>query len=277
VIRKEQKAGAGGHAVILPRVVLILLAAFSFMLILALAGAYWSGAKGNAVPAVPQNPAAVQTGGNEAAADAKKPPVSAPGTSAAILPELASLYAQNPDIAGWLTIDGTGIDYPVMFTPEDGEYYLHRDFNGKADKNGSLFIQKDCDPFTPGTNIIIHGHNMKSGKMFAPLLKYMDKAYFNEHPAIRFDTLYQKGEYEILAVFLSKVYKKSDKVFKFYEFTQADGKDRFDDFIGNVKKLALYDTGVTAGFGDQLITLSTCEYTDENGRLVVVAKKVLPK
>lgn len=190
-----------------------------------------------------------------------------------VLPSLAPLAAQNPDLAGWLSIEGTVIDYPVMFTPEDEEYYLERDFDGKHDRNGSLFIQKDCDPFTPGTNIIIHGHHMKSGRMFGDLDKYKKKSYWREHPVIRYDTLYERGEYEIIAVFLSKVYNRSDDVFKYYQFFQADTQAEFDAYVSNIKRLALYDTGVDAKFGDTFVTLSTCAYHTENGRLVVVARK----
>lgn len=191
-----------------------------------------------------------------------------------VLPHLALLLDQNPDLAGWLSIEGTVIDYPVMFTPQDEEHYLQRNFDGKPDKNGSLFIQKDCDPFTPGTNIIIHGHNMKSGRMFGDLDKYKKESYWEKHPVIRFDTLYEQGEYEIIAVFLSQVYNRSDEVFKYYQFIRADTQAEFDDYVGNIKCLALYDTGVSAHYGDSFITFSTCAYHVPNGRLVVVARKV---
>lgn len=194
-----------------------------------------------------------------------------PGPS--VLPGLASLYEQNPNLAGWLKIEGTEIDYPVMFSPLDQDYYLTHNFDKQSDKNGSLLIQKECDPFKPGTNIIIHGHHMKSGKMFASLDGYKEKSYWLKHPTIRFDTLYEQGEYEIIAVFLSQVYNKNEDVFKYYQFFNADTQAEFDDFYNNIKALALYDTGVDANFGDTFITLSTCSYHTENGRLVVVARK----
>jgi sortase B len=202
---------------------------------------------------------------------------SAPATpepQPSMLPNLAPLYEQNPDLAGWLTIEGTVIDYPVMFRPDDDDYYLTHNFDGESDKNGSLLIQTGCDPSTPGTNVIIHGHNMKSGKMFAMLTKYRDEAYFREHPAIRFDTLYEQGEYEIVAVFLSQVYRNSDNVFKYYQVFDMTTEADFDEFYNNIKALALYDTGVNAEYGDSFITLSTCSYHDPNGRLAVVARKV---
>lgn len=191
-----------------------------------------------------------------------------------MLPNLAPLYAQNPDLAGWLTINGTVIDYPVMFRLDDDDYYLTHNFDKEKDKNGSLLIQTGCDPFAPGGNTIIHGHNMKSGKMFGDLEEYKKEAYWKEHPVIRFDTLYEQGEYEVVAVFLSQVYRKTDDVFKYYHFFGAKSQAEFDEFYSNIKTLTLYDTGVTAQYGDAFITLSTCVYHVQNGRLVVVAKKV---
>ncbi|MEL7608342.1 MAG: class B sortase [Bacillota bacterium] len=109
--------------------------------------------------------------------------------------------------------------------------------------------------------------------MFGDLGKYEDSSYFQEHPVIRFDTLYERGEYEIVAVFLSQVYRKSDDVFKYYQFLEADTQVEFDAFVSNINALSLYDTGVDAKFGDTFITLSTCAYHTENGRLVVIARK----
>lgn len=201
-------------------------------------------------------------------------PTAAPEPEPSILPGLAPLYEENPDLAGWLTIDGTGIDYPVMFRPEDEDYYLTHNFDGEQDKNGALLIQADCDPFTPGGNTIIHGHNMKNDKMFGTLDEYEDEAYWKKHPLIRFDTLYERGEYEIVAVFLSQVYRRNDDVFKYYQFFGADTQAEFDGFYQNIKALALYDTGVGAEYGNSFLTLSTCAYHVKNGRLVIVARKV---
>lgn len=195
-----------------------------------------------------------------------------------ILPELASLYAQNPYLAGWLEIPDTVIDYPVMFTPddgEDGEYYLYRTFDNEEDptKEGCLFIDANCTIDPRSTNLLIHGHNMKNGTMFHSLLDYESEEYYKEHPKIYYSSLWEEGEYEIVAVFRSKIYNKDDDVFKYYKFFNAQDEQQFNDFINNVKELALYDTGVDAQYGDELITLATCEYTQENGRFVVVARK----
>lgn len=187
-----------------------------------------------------------------------------------------SAFLANSDMKAWIQIPGTEIDYPVMWTPEDENYYLYKDFEGKENKNGSLILDTDSclDPIT--TNLIIHGHNMKSGAMFGTLTDYEDEDYYLEHPHIILYTEECQRNYEIIAVFRSQVYKKSDTVFKFYKFFQADTQEEFEDFYNNIKELSLYDTGVTASFGDRFLTLSTCVYHVTNGRFVVVAKEVEP-
>ncbi len=186
----------------------------------------------------------------------------------------ADSYLANDDMAAWLQIPDTVIDYPVMWTPKDENYYLYRGFNKSKNQNGCLILDTDSslDPLT--TNLIIHGHNMKSGAMFGNLTDYADKDYYEKHKQIILYTPERQRNYEVIAVFRSQVYKKSDKVFKFYKFFQADTEEEFLDFYNNIKKLSLYDTGVTAEFGDHFITLSTCVYHVTNGRFVVVAKEV---
>ena len=203
-----------------------------------------------------------------------------------MLPEYAVLYEENPDIIGWLSISGTNINYPVMQTPEDEQYYLRRDFYGEKNQNGCLFLDTDSSAgigtagtsyvggIKPSTNLIVYGHTMKSGLMFGKLNLYEDEDYGIEHCIICFDSLYEKREYELIAVFRSQVYKKSDKVFKFYQFFQADTEDEFQTWYHNIKGLSLYDTGVTAQFGDEFITLTCCAYHVEDGRFVVVGKRI---
>ncbi len=190
----------------------------------------------------------------------------------AMLDKYTALYAENKDLAGWLTIDGTKIDYPVMQGGDD-EYYLHHDFYGEDSEYGCLYVKAQAD-LDAGTNFIIYGHNMKDGSMFGELDSYLQESFYREHPAISFDTLYEERSYEIIAVFLSQVYNADDDVFKYYRFYEADTQEEFDDFYGNVKKRSLYDTGVKAQFGDTFLTLSTCAYHVEDGRLVVVARRV---
>lgn len=184
-------------------------------------------------------------------------------------------FLANRDMAAWLYIPDTVIDYPVMWTPGDENYYLRRGFDGSSNQNGCLILDTDSclDPLT--TNLIIHGHNMRSGAMFGTLLDYENEEYYQEHKNITLYTETCQRNYEVIAVFRSQVFKKSQTdVFKFYKFFQADTQEEFDDFYDNIMEMSLYDTGVTARFGDNFLTLSTCSYHVEEGRFVVVAKEV---
>ena len=188
----------------------------------------------------------------------------------------AESFLANEDMAGWLVVPGTVIDYPIMWTPGDENYYLYRDFNKKDNNNGCLILDTDSSLNPLTTNLIIHGHNMKSGAMFGNLTDYESKEYYQEHKQIILYTEECQRNYEVIAVFRSQVYKKSDDVFKFYKFFEATTEEEFNDFYENIMELSLYDTGVSAEFGDNFITLSTCVYHVTNGRFVVVAKEVEP-
>lgn len=194
------------------------------------------------------------------------------GAGAAILEKYAALYEKNHDLAGWISIEGAGIDYPVMQCGND-EYYLHHDFFRDESKYGCLCVRGQAD-VENGTNFIIYGHNMKDGSMFGDLDRYMEKAFYEQNPMISFDTLYEERIYEIVAVFRSQVYQQTDDVFKYYEFYEADTEEAFDNFYSSIKELSLYDTGVEAAFGDTFVTLSTCAYHVEDGRFVVVARRL---
>lgn len=202
-----------------------------------------------------------------ATAERKRPEPKAP----VILKKYRLIYKENHDLIGWLSIDGMVIDYPVM-RGKDDEYYLHHDFFGKEDKYGSLYVRSMADVDTPDTNFIIYGHNMRDGSMFGDLDLYQEESFYLEHPTICFDTLYEERTYEIVAVFRSRVYREDEEVFKYYRFYTAETEEEFQYFYDNIKKLSLYDTGVTAEFGDTFLTLSTCAYHVENGRFAVVAK-----
>ena len=203
-----------------------------------------------------------------------------------MLPEYKALYDQNNDYAGWLRIEDTVIYYPVMQNWEDENYYLEKDFYKEKNKNGSLILDNDsyvgvgtkeqgyAKGSSPTTNLIIHGHTMKSGLMFGDLMKYENKEYGMAHNIICFDSPYEKRKYELIAVFYSQVYYQSDDVFKFYNFFEADTQEEFDDWYNNIKELSLYDTGVTAEYGDEFITLSCCSYHVEDGRFAVVGKRI---
>lgn len=190
-----------------------------------------------------------------------------------VLPEYQAILNKNQRLIGWVEIADTIIDYPVMQTVNN-EYYLNHNFNQEEDNNGCIFMDYQCDVIKGCDNIILYGHHMKSGKMFGTLNKYSNQSYCEEHPVIKFDTIYEKGEYQVMYVFRSKVYSEEDVNFKYYQFINAVSEKEFNSYLNEMAALSLYDTGVTAVYGDKLLTLSTCDYQENKGRFVVVAKKI---
>lgn len=190
-----------------------------------------------------------------------------------VLEEFKILLNKNQKLIGWLKIDDTNIDYPVMQTT-DNEYYLDHNLNQEYDRNGSIFMDKDCDVTRPSTNYILYGHHMKSGQMFGYLDRYSEEGYYEEHPYIQFDTIYEKGIYQVMYVFRSHVYSEDEIAFKYYQFIDVNSEQEFDSYMQEMAAMSYYDTGVTAEYGDQLLTLSTCDYQEKDGRFVVVAKKI---
>ena len=190
-----------------------------------------------------------------------------------ILPEYETLYNKNKKLIGWLKIDDTNIDYPVMQT-SDNTYYLDHNYNQEYDKNGSIFLDYNCSVYPRSTNMIVYGHHMKSGNMFGNLQKYAKESYGKKHSVITFDTIYEKAQYQVMYVFRSQVYNEDDIVFKYYQFIEANSETEFNSYMQEMSALSLYDTGVTAEFGDNLLTLSTCDSSQTDGRFVVVAKRI---
>lgn len=183
------------------------------------------------------------------------------------------LYDENPDIVGWIRIEGTPVDYPVMQTAVDNkDYYLYRDFDGKNADRGSIYAREECDFFAPSDVITMYGHNMRDGSMFACLDKYYDKSVWEENSLIFLDTLYEFHMYKIFAVF--KTSATVGEGFRYNIMEDASSSAEFDNFIGTCKRLAFYDTGITPVYGDKIIMLSTCEYTLDNGRCVVAAVRI---
>ena len=190
-----------------------------------------------------------------------------------ILPEYAEVYKQNPDMVGWIYAADTRINYPVMQSPDDPNFYLKHSFDKSSSNHGCPYVNANCDISKPSDNVIIYGHRMKDGSMFADLDKFTDISFWENHRTITFNTLTQRQTYEIIAVFKVATGTGSETEFKYYSFTDASSPEEFEDYISKVKSRALYDTGITAEYGDKILTLSTCEYTNHNGRLVIVAKK----
>lgn len=190
-----------------------------------------------------------------------------------VLEDYKTLYTLNRNLIGWVKIDDTYIDYPVLQTTNN-EFYLDHNFDQEQDKNGSIFLDKDGSIFPRSDNLIIYGHHMRSGRMFGQLNKYSSESFYNDHKYIQFDTIYEKGTYEIMYVFRSKIYEESEIVFKYYQFINAASEMEFDSNMREMAAMSLYDTGVTAQYGDELLTLSTCDYYTDYGRFVVVAKRI---
>lgn len=179
------------------------------------------------------------------------------------------LYEQNKDFFGWIKIPGTKINYPVMCTPDDMEYYLRRGFDGSDTTGGTPFLDTECPE--DGHMNIVYGHHMKNQTMFGSLPEYEKKEYWAEHPEIYFDTLYEQETYEIVAAFYSRIYNPDEEGFRYYAYKDLSDEQVFHEFKEGIEKEALYDTGISWEYGDTVLLLSTCSYHTEEGRFVVVA------
>ena len=181
------------------------------------------------------------------------------------------LLEENPDFYGWIRVPDTRIDYPVMYAPNRKDFYVKHNFNKTYSDYGVPFIQENCIPDL-SDNLVIYGHNMKDNSMFSGLEAYASKDFYDKHRKIQFDTLSGFARYEVVAVFRTVAY--TPEAFRYYDFVDAASEKEFDDYIAQCKELSLYPIKTTAEYGDRLITLSTCEYTQTDGRFVVVAKEV---
>lgn len=188
--------------------------------------------------------------------------------------QVIELQKENPEVVGWLEIEGTNISYPVC-QADNNDYYLTHSYKKEKVTGGSPFLDKEYDFTIPSSNILIYGHRNKKGLIFEDLIKYQDEDFYKDHKIIRFTTATEDTTYEVMSVFNSRVYYQDEtNVFRYYYFVNAENKAEYDEFVENCKKASLYDTGVTAEYGDQLLTLSTCEYSQDDGRFAVVARKI---
>lgn len=188
--------------------------------------------------------------------------------------DLLSLYKINNDSIGWIRIENTSLNYPVVQS-KIKNYYLRKDFYKNYSSYGTPFLAEKCNINT-SENLIIYGHHIRNDKMFGCLEKYKSKEFYEENKIINFYTL--NGEetistkYEIFAVFKTVVYTDND--FKYYNYTDFNSETEFESFIDKVQSISMYNTDITPKYGDKFITLSTCEYSNKNGRLVVIARNV---
>ena len=190
-----------------------------------------------------------------------------------VLEYYQKLHEINNDMIGWIKIEGTVIDYPVMHKPNNEDYYLSHTFYKKYSLSGTPFASKNYK--TNNNNILIYAHNTNNQTLFGQLLKYKDKSFYDKYQYINFDTLEETSTYQIISVFNSRVFYEDEEVFKYYKMDYNLNEKEFNHYIENIKQLSLYDTGITANYGEKLITLSTCSNEIEDGRIVVVAKKII--
>ena len=185
---------------------------------------------------------------------------------------LENIAKINSDVVGWIKIENTNIDYPVM---QNGDYYLHRNIYKNYSSHGTPYLAEYCN-IQYSDNLIIYGHHMNDNSMFAQLDNYKKHSFYEDHKYIKFYSYYNgktiEKTYEVAIAFKTVVY--SDKGFKYYNYTNFSDVQELNDFIENCRKLEFYNTGIDVNYGDKLITLSTCEYSQKNGRIVVVAKQI---
>jgi len=186
------------------------------------------------------------------------------------------LIQDNSDLYGWIKIEDTVIDYPVMHTPNEANFYIHKNWEKEESKAGTPFVDvRTVEGETENT--IIYAHNMKNRTMFGSLKDYKESSFYKEHKYIEFDTIYEEATYEIIAVSKAIIYYDKEPPkdeYLFYEHTELESEEAFCAYVDCIKENAYYETGVTAQYGDKLITLCTCDYWTANARLLVVAKKI---
>ncbi len=221
------------------------------------------------------------TGSTPSASQPSEDPTASAGatepvpTTPPILSELEQIYALNNHTVGWLTIEDTNVNYPVLQTPDTAEWrnwYLYRNFEGKDSKHGWLYARESADIFAPSDNITIYGHNMNDRTMFGDLFQYASYNFYKSHKYIQFDTLYERHTYEIFAVFRTS--GTLGEGFAYHLFDDAENETEYNDFVDTCLELSMYKTGIVPQYGDKLLTLSTCDFHLDNGRLVVVARRI---
>lgn len=185
----------------------------------------------------------------------------------------ARLYKYNNDFVGWIKIDDTDIDYPVMQSMYEEEYYIYRDYDKQSSSAGTLFVDTSCD-LIMSDNVLIYGHNMHTGKMFHDLLEYEDEEFYKTHKTFTFNTIHGDATYEVIAAFRTRIYEVDYTGFKYYQFFDASSEEEFMNYVKNCVSLTPYTIVNDVEYGDKLLTLSTCAYHTTNGRYVVVAKKI---
>lgn len=229
-------------------------------------------------PSIPDEPIIPTTESTEPSQPTEPGETTEPSTAPtepSILFELQMSYAINNDLVGWMEIPGTKINYPVVQSPYEANFYLRKNILKEKATCGTLYVREACDVFKPSDNVTIYGHKMRDGTMFADLHKYKQKTFWQNNKYIYFDTLYERHTYEIFAVFNTTA--DLSVGFSYHIFDDARDQTDFDKFVAKCKDLSLYDTGITPQYGEKLITLSTCDkdVDIEDARFVVVARRLI--
>lgn len=185
-------------------------------------------------------------------------------------PWLTELQKENEELAGWIKIPDTAIDYPVMQTGSDNDYYLTHDFNKEENVHGAPFLDVNCQIGT-SENLIIYGHNMKDKTMFQNLMLYRDASFCESNGVIEFDTPEESRKYQVIFVML--ISEKEAESFPYYKYIDLSDETLYRNFLEQCSRYAIWQSKSLPEPGTELLTLSTCEYSRQNGRLVVVAKK----
>lgn len=191
------------------------------------------------------------------------------------LSKFDELRSVNPDIKGWITVPNTPIDYPVLQSPqgEDPEFYLYRDYQKNDDRYGSIFMDVSCINGVNSKNVILHGHNMNDGSQFAALLNYGNLEFYQQNPVIIYDDIYRNGTWKVFAVIKVNTLASQGTPFPYLQGEFASDES-FLEYVEQVRDRSLIDCPVDVEAGDQILTLSTCSYEQEDYRTAVFARRV---
>lgn len=187
-----------------------------------------------------------------------------------------ALHERNEDFAGWIYMKDTVVDYPVMYTPQEPEKYIHKNFDGDYSRAGLPFMDIGSQPDSRGVNQIIYGHNMRSGAMFAILHKFYQDDYWNTYRSVSFDTLTLQRDYEILAlipVIIGNMDKPSMLIFHALTTQTQESVDEINNYLTHYSKRLTGEVLV----GDDLLTLVTCRKLTDSDRLLLVARRPADK
>lgn len=183
--------------------------------------------------------------------------------------DVDKLAGLNGDAIGWVQVDDTRIDYPVMYTPDDPQHYLHRNFKDEESFAGTPFFGEGSDPQSATTNsAIIYSHHMRDGSMFGELEKFADSSWAAEHD-ISYTDADGEHRYQVIGAFYEDV--SSGDYWHYWDQVGTLNEDAFNGLLKEVKKRSCISTKANAEYGDKLLTLSTCSYGTSEQRFAVVA------